>query len=489
MYIIWLRFYLPTKSKGFEQIIDFLNANPIKYDLTVNPTIYTLCIKQVWVTANTKNINGEAQIHAKVDGKKVIISEATIRRDLKFEDEGGVDCLSNEVIFEELPLMGVGKNFSGRDTPLFLTMLVPAQEEELGEDEALNKKNIRAQSNDPPLSIVNTFGSGEEELRWKSVKRHEKKRRSRTHGLKRLYKIGLFAIVESSANKQSLGEEDASKQGKNIVGIDADAKITLVDETVEDQGRYDDQEMFDTSVLDDDEDVLLKEAQDVQNVVEKVIEDITTAGIEVTVSTAAPFTTTDVTHDELTIAQVHVEIKKSKTKGETTTKTITIPTPNSTRPKARGVVIFDEQEARRLQAKIDEHDRLAEEKAQLIEDEILAWDNVQPMMDANYELATRLQEEEHGELTIEEKSILFVKLMDKRKKHFSKLREEDHRIKPPSKDQKRDQMYVYLKNMAGFTHNQLKNKSFNEVQKAFDKVECDGLKPSGEEEKKDVKDP
>ncbi|GJT76893.1 hypothetical protein Tco_1043618 [Tanacetum coccineum] len=31
-------------------------------------------------------------------------------------------------------------------------------------------------------------------------------------------------------------------------------------------------------------------------------------------------------------------------------------------------------------------------------------------------------------------------------------------------------MCTYLKNMAGFTHNQLKNKSFNEVQKAFDKT-------------------
>ncbi|GJT17698.1 hypothetical protein Tco_0876404 [Tanacetum coccineum] len=29
-------------------------------------------------------------------------------------------------------------------------------------------------------------------------------------------------------------------------------------------------------------------------------------------------------------------------------------------------------------------------------------------------------------------------------------------------------MCTYLKNMAGFTHNQLKNKSFDEVQKAFD---------------------
>nr|GEW75263.1 hypothetical protein [Tanacetum cinerariifolium] len=60
----------PTESKGFEQIINFLNANPIKYALTMNPTIYTLCIEQFWATATAKNINGEAQIHAKVDGKK-----------------------------------------------------------------------------------------------------------------------------------------------------------------------------------------------------------------------------------------------------------------------------------------------------------------------------------------------------------------------------------------------------------------------------------
>nr|GEY48414.1 putative ribonuclease H-like domain-containing protein [Tanacetum cinerariifolium] len=83
-----------------QNIIDFLNANPIKYALTMNPTIYTSCIEQLWITAKAKNINEEAHIHAKVDGKKVIISEATIRRDLKFEYEEGVNCLSNEVVFE-----------------------------------------------------------------------------------------------------------------------------------------------------------------------------------------------------------------------------------------------------------------------------------------------------------------------------------------------------------------------------------------------------
>nr|GEX46186.1 hypothetical protein [Tanacetum cinerariifolium] len=59
-----------------------------------------------WTTAKAKNINEEAQIHTKVDGKKVIISKALIRRDLRFGDKGGIDCFSNEVIFEQLTLMG-----------------------------------------------------------------------------------------------------------------------------------------------------------------------------------------------------------------------------------------------------------------------------------------------------------------------------------------------------------------------------------------------
>ncbi|GKF25667.1 hypothetical protein Tco_0081561 [Tanacetum coccineum] len=58
------------------------------------------------------------------------------------------------------------------------------------------------------------------------VKKLEKKDRSRTHRLKRLYKVGLTARVESSDNKESLGE-DASKQ-ERIDAIDVDEEITLV---------------------------------------------------------------------------------------------------------------------------------------------------------------------------------------------------------------------------------------------------------------------
>ncbi|GJT82219.1 hypothetical protein Tco_1056561 [Tanacetum coccineum] len=76
----------PTESDGFEQIVYFLNAHPIKYALTVNPTIYTSCIEQFWTTAKVKTVNREVQIQSLVDKKKVIITETSIGSDLQFED-------------------------------------------------------------------------------------------------------------------------------------------------------------------------------------------------------------------------------------------------------------------------------------------------------------------------------------------------------------------------------------------------------------------
>nr|GFD25996.1 hypothetical protein [Tanacetum cinerariifolium] len=107
--------------------------------------------------------------------------------------------------------------------------------------------------------------------------------------------------------------------------------------------------------------------------------------------------------------------------------------------KKKDQITLDEEVARRLeaqmQAELEEEERLARQKEEeaniaLIE----SWDNTKAMMDANYELATRLQEEERGELTIEEKSRLFVELMDKRKKYLQDLElkrsEVNHQPKP-----------------------------------------------------------
>ncbi|GJW03561.1 putative ribonuclease H-like domain-containing protein, partial [Tanacetum coccineum] len=134
-------------------------------------------------------------------------------------------------------------------------------------------------------------------------------------------------------------------------------------------------------------------------------------------------------------------------------------------------IILDEEVALRLQAELEEEERLAREKEEeaniaLIE----SWDNTQAMIDADYQLAKQLQAQEQEELTIEEKSKLFVQLLEARKKHFAALRAEEKRNKPPTKAQKRNTMSTYLKNMAGYKHNQLKNKSFDDIQKLFDKA-------------------
>ncbi|GJZ14649.1 hypothetical protein Tco_0550326 [Tanacetum coccineum] len=58
------------------------------------------------------------------------------------------------------------------------------------------------------------------------------------------------------------------------------------------------------------------------------------------------------------------------------------------------------------------------------------WENIQARVEADEEITARLQVEEQGELTIEERSIMFVELMDKRKKYFAAKRAEERRNKP-----------------------------------------------------------
>nr|GEW69051.1 ribonuclease H-like domain-containing protein [Tanacetum cinerariifolium] len=62
------------------------------------------CIEQLWSTAIAKTLNEKAHIHAKVDGKKIIVTESSVRIDLRLADEEGIDCLPNFTIFEQIAL-------------------------------------------------------------------------------------------------------------------------------------------------------------------------------------------------------------------------------------------------------------------------------------------------------------------------------------------------------------------------------------------------
>ncbi|GKE16623.1 hypothetical protein Tco_1424200 [Tanacetum coccineum] len=252
------------------------------------------------------------------------------------------------------------------------------------------------------------------------VKKLEKKNRSRTHKLKRLYKVGLTVRVESSDNEASLGE-DAFKQGR-IDAIDVDEEITLVSV----QNVY--EEMFDVNVLDGEEVFVAEQEVDANkeidevNVVEEVAQFsvagnvVSTASDATTISAATTTTATITTVDDITLAQALMEIKSTKHKekgvviqelGESTT---TISSQQS-QDKGKEILIkpvkpmqkkdlirLDEEVALKLQAEFDEEERLAREKAKKEKEANIAlietWDDIQEKIDVDHQLAKRLQAQE-----------------------------------------------------------------------------------------------
>ncbi|GJZ22450.1 putative ribonuclease H-like domain-containing protein [Tanacetum coccineum] len=184
-----------------------------------------------WSTVMAKTINEEEQLHALVDGKKIIITESSVRRDLQLADEEGVDCLPNSTIFEQLTLMGpkttAWNEYSSTMAPAIVC---------LSTNQKFNFSKFIFESMIRNLDNL----SGKFLMCPRRVKKLEKKNRSKTHRLKRLYKVGLTAKVESFDNEESLGE-DASKQGR-IDAIDADEEITLV--SVHDVNVFAGEEVF-----------------------------------------------------------------------------------------------------------------------------------------------------------------------------------------------------------------------------------------------------
>ncbi|GJT57102.1 hypothetical protein Tco_0992156 [Tanacetum coccineum] len=90
----------------FHEIISFLTQSSIHYALTVSLIVSTTFIEQFWMSAKSKIINNVRYITAKVAGKPVSISEASIRSDLLFDDADGIDSLPNPAIFDAIQLIG-----------------------------------------------------------------------------------------------------------------------------------------------------------------------------------------------------------------------------------------------------------------------------------------------------------------------------------------------------------------------------------------------
>ncbi|GJR91876.1 uncharacterized mitochondrial protein-like protein [Tanacetum coccineum] len=227
-----------------------------------------------------------------------------------------------------------------------------------------------------------TIGDTIAQTRFENVSKHsmihcsqeklEKKDMLRSHKLKRLYKVGLSDRVESSGDKDNLGE-DASKQGRRINDIDADDDITLVN--VQDDA---DNEMFDADVLDGEEVFVANKENDEVNVVKDAAQVNVVGNV---------------------VSMVVLQQLLDKGKG--------IMMEPEKPMKMKDQISFDEETALKLQAEFDKEERLAREKAEKEQEANIAlietWDDIQAKIDADHQLAELSVEE----LSVEEKAKLF----------------------------------------------------------------------------------
>ncbi|GJW32731.1 putative ribonuclease H-like domain-containing protein [Tanacetum coccineum] len=396
--------------------IDIDDGNAFCNEIKVNAGNSNLMLLAL---AKVKMVNGERQLQALVDKKTVIITKTSIRSDLNLQDVGGNDCLPTDTIFKELARIGGEDRMKLHELMNLCTKLF---------DRVLALETIKTTQ---ALEIASLKSR---------VKQLEKKASKRTHKFKRLYRVGSTRRVESSNDEDTL------------IGDEVFAKNDMTEK---------------------EHDVIPKEVS--------AAKILTTAGIKILVSTVAP-STIAVTEVEITLAQTLADLKSAKSKvviqepvqsivtttpltilkakgvtfrdaSETTTRTPSSVSSSSIKDKGKAKMVepevplikkdqirLDEELARRLDAKEQEAARLERENVELQEQATLAkveeWDNVQAMMDADFELCKRLQEQEQGELTIEEKSKLFMELMNERKRHFAKLRAEEKRRKPLTKEVK-----------------------------------------------------
>nr|GEU32961.1 retrovirus-related Pol polyprotein from transposon TNT 1-94 [Tanacetum cinerariifolium] len=301
-------------------------------------------------TSMAKNINVEAHIHAKVDGKKIIVTESSVRRDRQLADEeaGGPRC--QETIRDTITqtrFERVSKN--SNDLLLARGNTLRSDDDKLKLDELMG---LCTTLQNRVLDLEKTKITQHNEIASlkRRVKKLVKRNKSRTHKLKRLYKVGLTARVESSGDEESLEVVDATQ-----------------------------------------------------------------------VSTATTIGT--ITTKDFTLAQALEALKTSKLM----VKGIVFQEPEHVKPKKRKDQIrLEEYATLKLQSQFDEEERLAREKAKKEQEASIAlietWDDIQVKIDANHELAKRLQAQEQEKLSDAKKATLFQQLEFKRVNTFEDFR-------------------------------------------------------------------
>ncbi|GJW58252.1 hypothetical protein Tco_0104983 [Tanacetum coccineum] len=290
---------------------------------------YTILSELFWTSAKVKTVNEDRQIQALVDKKKVIISETSIRSDLKLDDAEGTDCLPTATIFAELERMGLpGQTSIGNvQAQRGLCYTFPHQEEDMGADLATltnshstpiitqpssskpqKKKSIMKQRKDSaPTKPTTEETTPEEHVATPSCDPPQS-------GKDRMKLIELMNLCTQLQSRVLALETTKSNQALEIESLKRRVKSMLEEREIE----------FKKVV----EEPVVSVAATTKSIPVSATEVVTTASTNVEIP------------DESTLAQTLIEIKTTKPMPVTTAAT----TVTSVRSRAKGIIFHDQEE-------------------------------------------------------------------------------------------------------------------------------------------------
>ncbi|GJX08116.1 hypothetical protein Tco_0196048 [Tanacetum coccineum] len=247
-------------------------------------------------------------------------------------------------------------------------------------------------------------------------------------------------------------EEDPSKQGKSMIEeIDQDEGVTLVTPTQ----------------------VLADAAKNVHTYTRRRRAVSTGSGGVSTASrlfsTAEESVSTAGASMPVSTAGMVQEVNKDKGKG-----IMTESEPEQTKTKLQQRQERAGYEAAvRLQEQLDEEERqrIARMHEEAKSFNIEEWENIQATIEADEELAQRIQAEEREKYSEAEKARLLAELINQRKRYFAQQRAEERRNKPLTQAQQRTYISNYINHMGSHTLQQLKRLSFNKLKVLFETMQ------------------
>ncbi|GKD73166.1 hypothetical protein Tco_1331448 [Tanacetum coccineum] len=305
-------------------------------------------------------------------------------------------------------------------------------------------ERLSKQSNDPPISRVNTLGSGEDSMKLNELMEIYTKLSERVLALENIKTAQDLEIT----NLKKRFQEDAETQGR--YGHDTEINIAST--------------------------LITTASINITTTELVIISSALVATASVSVSTAKPSTpptttTTFIKDEDLTIAQTLMKMRSVKSKEKSKEKRVS----SETATRLTREVIMKEASKTATRPIVPPQQRLIippqqhldpKDKGKGIMQEPEKPVKGKDQIEYDADMAKRLQAELDKEVRIERER----EEEATRKKFFAAKRAEEQRNKPPTKAEQRKKLCTYMKHMAGYKDKDFKGKSFDAIKQMFDKA-------------------